>query len=229
MSPPREKIAGETGVVLPFPAQIRAVALVALLASGCWPARVNLGYEPGRARPLPAAGLHDVSYCVSVVDDRLTDDPLRVGQRRGPLFFRPSVRARSEPAEAVRRAVIAELRSRDLKVTPEQACDVHFHIHLEQLFVSTPDGADMGDLDRGTIRANAQGLVEVWDHRRDELQGSHVVDADSHFQSLILTARKYEWTLNEALGEFARRVVRHPDGLIAIQEIGARRQRERSR
>lgn len=71
------------------------LTLTTLLWKGCWPARVDLAYEPGSARPLPAAGIHGLTYCVDVVDERLTDDPLRVGQRRGPLFFRPSVRART--------------------------------------------------------------------------------------------------------------------------------------
>lgn len=39
--------------------------------------------------------------------------------------------------------------------------------------------------------------------------------------SMLLTARKYEWALNAALADFAQRTVRHPDFLIAVQEVWA--------
>ncbi len=195
------------------------LATLCVLVSGAcfpWSAKVDLGHYPTSAEPLRYEGLHRVSFSVEVRDRRGTDSPLEVGRRRGSALFKPPVRSRNDPVDAVRRAIIEELRVRDLRVQPIGQGDVLLRVELEGLFVSA--------LESGRIRGHVQGVLEVVDTRSGQVVVTRIIEARSRYDALLLTSRKYEWALNSAIGDFAGRVVRHPDGLIAVQTIAARRE-----
>jgi hypothetical protein len=189
-----------------------------LLSSACffWAASVRLDPDPGSVKPLPAAGLHEVSYSVEVRDVRDLGDPRDLGLRCGVLFFQPRILSDGEPEKAVREAVLNQLRLRDMRIAPLGESDVHLRVRLLSFSCYALGGPVLLEMEGGKVVAHAEGDVEVINGEDGRLVRMIPVSARAEFNSMLLTARKYELTLNTALREFAARVVRHPDSLIAI-------------
>ena len=193
------------------------------MAAGCfvWPATVDLSYAPVRAHDLDAAGIHELRFAVRVFDRRAIGDPRDVGRRAGPQLRPPPVRSTRDAAEVVRIALSEELRSHDLRVTPVERADVLLEVDLTDLYVLA-EQKGRGPLQGGEVEGHVGGRVRVIDPRSGRTLFDLPLAERDEVHSLLLTARKYEWALNAALGRFARRVVRHPDLLIAVQRINRR-------
>lgn len=73
-------------------------------------------------------------------------------------------------------------------------------------------------LERGRASASLAD-VRVLDGRDGEERMVLPVDVRAVHDAALLTARKYRWVLNDALAEFARRTLHHPDTWIAVQAI----------
>lgn len=192
-----------------------AAGLAALLAAGCfaWPATVDLAYRPGDARPLDAAGIHALRFCVGVRDQRAIGDPRNVGQRAGPVLGAPEVRSTRDAADVVRDALVAELRSHDLQAGVVAPCDARVEVDLTDLY-ALAEGSE--------VEGHVGGAVRVLEPGAGGALLDLPVAGRSEVHSMLLTARKYEWALNAALAEFAQRAVRHPDFLIAVQKLSPR-------
>ena len=199
-----------------------AAALAAALSFGCfaWPATVDLSYAPLRAQPIDAAGVHELRFCVRVRDRREIGDPRNVGQRAGTPLGAPTVRSTRDAADVVRDALVAELRSHDLRVAPIERCDARVEVELTALY-ALADGQQRGPLQGGEIEGHVAGAVEVFDRQGGAAYLDLAVAGRASVHSMLLTARKYEWALNAALADFAQRAVRHPDFLIAVQSVGS--------
>ncbi len=197
-----------------------AAALAAALSSGCfaWPATVDLSYAPLRAQPIDAAGVHELRFCVRVRDRREIGDPRNVGQRAGTPLGAPTVRSTRDAADVVRDALVAELRSHDLRVAPIERCDALIEVELTALY-ALASGQRRGPLQGGEIEGHVAGELRVLDRRGGAAYLDLAVAGREAVDSMLLTARKYEWALNAALADFAQRAVRHPDFLIAVQEV----------
>jgi hypothetical protein len=192
-----------------------AAAILAALATSACTAVVELGYTPARAQVIDAAGIHRVLFCVSVRDVREVGDPRDVGQTAG---WGSALRSTRDAADVVRDALVAELRSHDLRVAaPAERCDASVEVELTDLYALAYDRG--GPLPRGEVEGHVGGDVRVLDRHSDRLRLDLPVEGHSEVHSMLLTRRKYEWALNAALAEFAQRTVRHPDFLIAVQTI----------
>ena len=135
-----------------------AAALAAALSLGCfaWPATVDLSYAPQRAQPIDAAGIHELRFCVRVSDHREVGDPRNVGLRAGTPLGAPAVRSTRDAAEVVRDALVAELRSHDLRVAPIERCDALIEVALTDLY-ALADGQRRGLLQGGEIEGHVAG------------------------------------------------------------------------
>ncbi len=197
------------------------VLLFAAGLSGCflWPARVNLESYAHRVDTLPAAGIHGLGYSVEVVDERGLDDPHDMGTRRGSILYKPKVIAHGEPAVGARAGIRQELRLHDLRVVGRDESDVHLRVRLQTFYAHAKESAVLLDLEGGSVRAFIEGEVDVLDGRSGRLVATVPISASGEAGSPLLSARYYEYALNNALTEFSARVIRHPDVLIAVQDI----------
>ncbi len=191
------------------------------LLSGCffWQANVDLGTYPHRARSLPAAGIHDLTFSVKAVDQREVAAPRDVGVRRGTILHQPRVVSSEDPERIVRKGVVHELRLHDLRVVREGQSVVHLRVRLLALFVNADQGPVFLNMEGGGVRAFIEGEVDILDGQTGRLVATVPVVADGDASSMLLSARYYEYALNAALTEFSARVVRHPDTLIAVQSL----------
>jgi len=196
---------------------VLSLAAAALLAGcGFLPLTLDLSYVPGEPRPLGAVGVHALSYAVAVVDGRDRQGSLELCRRGGA--FGAAVRASRDLRLTVANALAAELRSHDLSVVRARDSDVTLDVVLVDWACGLRNVGGRGELyslieGAVTVRASATDSVPLSDLRFDLVKRQHV--------GSVIPGSKYQEVLEEALGEFSRRVVRHPDILIAVQAVAA--------
>ncbi len=174
-------------------------------------------YHPAPGRQIDAAGIHRLRFAVRAFDRRAIGDPRNVGRRAGPPLRSPPVLSTRDVDEVVRDALIQELRHHDLRVTAPDRCDVLIEVELTDFYALVEGGGSRGPLQGGEVEGHITGEVRVFAGRSGDLRLDLPFRGFGSVDTLLLTARKYEWALNAALADFAQRVVRHPDVLIAAQ------------
>jgi len=196
-----------------------AGALAAGLLSGCsaLPVTLDLAYLPAEPRPLRAAGVHALSYAVAVVDARERQGSLELCRRGGA--FGGAVRAARDLRLTLANAIAEELRSHDLRVVRAADSDVTLQVLLVDWLCGVRELGDRRDVyalveGEVTVRETATGTTPLEELRFEVVRRKPVGSS--------VRGSQYREVLEEALGEFSRRVVRHPDVLIAVQTVAAR-------
>jgi hypothetical protein len=179
---------------------------------------LDLDYVPGEPRPLQAVGIHALKYSVAVVDGRVRRGSLELCRRGGA--FGGKVRASRDLRRVVANALAAELHNHDLSVVRMRDSDLALEIVLVEWICGIRQvggRTELYSLIEGdvSVRDTATGGVPLGDLRFEVMKRRNV--------GSVIPGSQYEGVIEEALGEFARRVVRHPDVLIAVQAVSARR------
>lgn len=197
-----------------------AACAAALLLAACsfLPITLDLSYVPGEPRPLQAVGIHALKYSIAVVDGRVQRGSLELCRRGGAFGGR--VRASRDLRLVVANALAAELHNHDLSVVRVRDSDVVLDVVLVEWICGI---RQIGE------RTELYNLIEGGVSVRDAATG-RITLGDLPFEVMkrrragsVIPGSTYKEVIEEALGEFSRRVVRHPDVLIAAQAVAARR------
>ncbi len=187
-----------------------------VLLSACTglPVTLDLSYVPDEGRPLRASGIHTLSYGVAVLDRREPPGSRDLCRRGGA--FGGAVRASRDLRVTVANAIAAELLNHDLKVVPVRDSDVTLQVGLLDWVCGvreTEGRRGVSGLIEGevTVLETSTGRAPLRDLRFEAVRRRSV--------GAFLWASRYGEVLDDVLGEFSRRVVRHPDVLIAVQAV----------
>jgi hypothetical protein len=203
----------------------RTALLTAVALTLACTTTLELDYLPEAGRRLEVAGIRELRFGVEATDARSFEGPRELGRGKPFLFMRTRLVADREVATAVREAVERELRSFDLIVVPPERADVVLRVEVQELHCTTR--GEGGLPARTRVRTSAEANVSVYDTSARLTRVEAPLDARAEFSSpsAIVNRRRYEASVNDGLGELARRTVHHPDVLIAVQRTLAWRSR----
>jgi len=195
-----------------------ALALLAAALACAGSSHLVLDLEhraPMRKEELPE-GISRVVWAVTISDER-GDDPHFLCDAGGQVLSQRPV------SQVVRDAVESELRVRDLRVAAPEEADVILHIELQDFLCwAAVQGRAQGI--HGKIQAelslkiNPGGREVYWTTLTQEAFRVPSAGRDEKRETLL------HKSLDQLLGDFAQHVATHPDLMIEIQELQARRE-----
>ncbi len=192
--------------------RLRSVALALALAAPACGHTLDVEHRP-KPSALPAAGLQRLVFLVEVEDVR-AGDPRELGSGAGGFPSGGSLSLSRNAADVVRDAVQNQLRSHDLRVVDDPArANARLRISLDHVYCCS----QVGD----GLRATLEGEVTVVDRAGRGRGPTVIVSRIGRPVSGFTSGRTYQRAFEAALGDFAARAVRHPDVLIALQQVAA--------